>query len=61
MFLFSGFAEARAFALQRKAALTRQRIIRTMATVFTDLFYDTIKGGDFRAREANVYRLAQIS
>ena len=25
------------------------------------LFYDTIKGGDFRAREANVYRLAQIS
>ena len=25
------------------------------------LFYDTIKGGDFRAREANVYRLAEIS
>ncbi len=25
------------------------------------LFYDTVKGGDFRAREANVYRLAQIS
>ncbi len=25
------------------------------------LFYDTIKGGDFRAREVNVYRLAQIS
>ncbi len=25
------------------------------------LFYDTIKGGDFRAREANVFRLAQIS
>ncbi|MDF1577125.1 MAG: fumarate reductase/succinate dehydrogenase flavoprotein subunit [Desulfobulbales bacterium] len=25
------------------------------------LFHDTIKGGDFRAREANVYRLAQIS
>jgi succinate dehydrogenase / fumarate reductase flavoprotein subunit len=25
------------------------------------LFYDTIKGGDFRAREANVYRLAQMS
>src|ERR1700677_2362577 len=24
------------------------------------LFYDTIKGGDFRAREANVYRLAQV-
>src|ERR1700748_3677657 len=25
------------------------------------LFYDTVKGGDYRAREANVYRLAQIS
>src|SRR5438105_3559935 len=25
------------------------------------LFYDTVKGGDFRAREVNVYRLAQIS
>ncbi len=25
------------------------------------LFYDTVKGGDFRAREANVYRLAQVA
>jgi succinate dehydrogenase / fumarate reductase flavoprotein subunit len=25
------------------------------------LFYDTVKGGDFRSREANIYRLAQIS
>ena len=25
------------------------------------LFFDTVKGGDFRAREANVYRLAQVS
>src|SRR5690242_18494345 len=25
------------------------------------LFYDTVKGGDFRSREANVYRLAQLS
>src|SRR5215213_2197627 len=25
------------------------------------LFYDTIKGGDFRSRESNVYRLAQVS
>jgi len=25
------------------------------------LFYDTIKGGDYRSREANVYRLAQVS
>lgn len=26
-----------------------------------NLFYDTIKGGDYRAREANVYRLAEVS
>ena len=25
------------------------------------LFYDTVKGGDWRAREANVYRLAEVS
>ena len=25
------------------------------------LFYDTVKGGDYRSREANVYRLAQVS
>src|SRR5690606_15107296 len=25
------------------------------------LFYDTIKGGDYRAREANIYRLAEVS
>src|SRR4051795_12739227 len=25
------------------------------------LFYDTVKGGDFRSREGNVYRLAQVS
>ena len=25
------------------------------------LFYDTVKGGDFRAREANVHRLAEVS
>src|SRR5580698_9106973 len=25
------------------------------------LFYETVKGGDYRAREANVYRLAQVS
>jgi succinate dehydrogenase / fumarate reductase flavoprotein subunit len=28
---------------------------------FWRLFYDTVKGGDFRAREANVYRLAELS
>jgi succinate dehydrogenase / fumarate reductase flavoprotein subunit len=32
-----------------------------MVIVFIALFYDTIKGGDYRAREANVYRLAEVS
>jgi hypothetical protein len=35
------------------------RITGMMATVFYRLFYDTIKGGDYRSREANVYRLAE--
>ncbi len=29
-------------------------------TPYTVFFYDTIKGGDYRAREANVYRLAEV-
>ncbi len=37
------------------------KIIRMTATASGGLFYDTVKGGDFRAREANVYRLAQVS
>jgi len=32
-----------------------------METVLTVFFYDTIKGGDYRAREANVHRLAEVS
>ncbi len=38
-----------------------QRIIRTTATQYYRLFYDTIKGGDYRRAEANVYRLAEVS
>jgi len=32
-----------------------------MVTAFYRLFYDTIKGGDYRARESNVYRLSEVS
>ena len=39
----------------------RRRTTRTTATGSYRLFYDTVKGGDFRAREANVYRLAEVS
>ncbi len=44
-----------------RAASTPPRTTRTTATSVYRLFYDTVKGGDFRAREANVYRLAQVS
>ena len=45
----------------RRAASTPPRIIRTTETAFTASSTTPSKGGDFRAREANVYRLAQIS
>jgi succinate dehydrogenase / fumarate reductase flavoprotein subunit len=44
-----------------RAASTPPKTIATTATRFIALFYDTIKGGDFRAREANVHRLAEVS
>ena len=45
----------------RRAASTPPRTIRTTATASTGCFTTPSKGGDFRSREANVYRLAQIS
>jgi succinate dehydrogenase / fumarate reductase flavoprotein subunit len=39
----------------------QQKITKMMVIVFYRLFYDTIKGGDYRAREANVHRLAEVS
>ena len=59
-FCFQDIAATRALRLQPKVGSTRRKIIKTMATAFTRLFYDTIKGGNFRSREANVYRLAEI-
>ena len=47
--------------LRRKGELTPARTTRTMANPVFRMFYDTIKGGDFRAREANVYRLVECS
>jgi len=43
--------------LQLKVGLMLQKTIKTTEI----LFYDTIKGGDYRSREANVYRLAEVS
>ena len=38
-----------------------QKIILMIMISIYRLFYDTIKGGDYRSREANVYRLAEVS
>jgi hypothetical protein len=58
--LHPGLAPPRALAWPRRAASTRPRTTRTTATA-SPLFYDTVKGGDFRAREANVHRLAEVA
>ena len=44
-----------------RAASTPRRTTAATATRVYRLFYDTVKGGDFRARESNVYRLAEVS
>ena len=54
-------ARAARTASPPRAASTPPRTIATTATSVYRLFYDTVKGGDFRAREANVYRLAELS
>ncbi len=44
-----------------RAASTPRRTTRRTATPSYRLFYDTVKGGDYRSRESNVYRLAEVS
>ena len=39
----------------------RQELPQRRRLGLTGCFYDTVKGGDFRSREGNVYRLAQVS
>ena len=46
--------------LRHKVALMQQNYQNDGDSIHR-LFYDTVKGGDFRSREANVYRLAQVS
>ncbi|KAG1649000.1 Succinate dehydrogenase flavoprotein subunit [Nymphon striatum] len=47
--------------LRHKEELMQQKIIKVMATVTTVFFTIPVKGGDYRSREANVYRLAEVS
>ena len=48
-------------ASPRRAGSTPRRTTATTATACYRLFYDTVKGGDFRSRESNSYRLAEVS
>jgi succinate dehydrogenase / fumarate reductase flavoprotein subunit len=47
--------------LPRRAGSTLPRTYQNDGDSVWRLFYDTLKGGDYRAREANVHRLAQVS
>jgi succinate dehydrogenase / fumarate reductase flavoprotein subunit len=51
----------RAHSIAAQGGINAAKNYRNDGDSIHRLFYDTIKGGDFRAREANVYRLAQIS
>jgi succinate dehydrogenase / fumarate reductase flavoprotein subunit len=46
--------------LRHKVELTQQNYQGDGDSVFR-LFYETVKGGDYRARESNVHRLAEVS
>ncbi|MBI2095555.1 MAG: fumarate reductase/succinate dehydrogenase flavoprotein subunit [Candidatus Omnitrophica bacterium] len=51
----------RAHSIAAQGGINAAKNYQNDGDSITRLFYDTIKGGDFRAREANVYRLAQVS
>jgi succinate dehydrogenase / fumarate reductase flavoprotein subunit len=51
----------RAHSIAAQGGINAAKNYRNDGDSIWRLFYDTIKGGDFRAREANVHRLAEIS
>ncbi len=51
----------RAHSIAAQGGINAAKNYRNDGDSIHRLFYDTVKGGDFRAREANVYRLAQLS
>src|SRR4051794_36224714 len=51
----------RAHSIAAQGGINAAKNYRNDGDSVQRLFYDTVKGGDFRAREANVYRLAQVS
>ena len=51
----------RAHSIAAQGGINAAKNYRNDGDSIYRLFYDTIKGGDYRSREANVYRLAEIS
>ena len=51
----------RAHSIAAQGGINAAKNYRNDGDSIRRLFYDTVKGGDYRAREANVYRLAQVS
>ncbi|NJO05071.1 MAG: FAD-dependent oxidoreductase, partial [Chloroflexaceae bacterium] len=51
----------RAHSISAQGGINAAKNYRNDGDSVYRLFYDTVKGGDFRAREPNVYRLAQVS
>jgi len=51
----------RAHSISAQGGINAAKNYRNDGDSVYRLFYDTIKGGDYRAREANVYRLAEVS
>ncbi|MBT8197416.1 MAG: fumarate reductase/succinate dehydrogenase flavoprotein subunit [Acidimicrobiia bacterium] len=51
----------RAHSIAAQGGINAAKNYRNDGDSIFRLFYDTIKGGDYRSREANVYRLAQVS
>ena len=51
----------RAHSIAAQGGINAAKIYQNEGDSIYRLFYDTVKGGDYRAREANVYRLAEVS
>ena len=55
------YTPRRAHSIAAQGGINAAKNYRNDGDSISRLFYDTVKGGDFRSREPNVYRLAQLS
>ena len=61
MLLLSRTRPRRAHSIAAQGGINAAKNYQNDGDSVYRLFYDTVKGGDFRSREANVYRLAEVS